>query len=578
MAAEKSILGLPFNFFFANTAAGMVLTDFRGKIITANNAFAKLVGLRLSDIDGKDFLDFIPADKSQRNQDVRDTLANIVENTQQRYLTETSLSHSSGQTLSTLFSAALAEDNTGRPLCLMLTLLEMPAANYRHHSLTQATASAAPAHEPDPDTAWYDAVTGLKNQLFFQEQLRHAIPRAEREAKKLGVLFLDLDRFKELNDSFGQQAGNQLLKDAGARIVNFVRKSDTVARLGGNQFAILLEGLDKAEPISSVAQKLTGVFAAPFLWQGEDVYLSASIGISIFPEDGIDGDRLIKNAESAMHQTKREGGNAFQFYTRELNTKAMQRVTMDRELHRALKHSEFVLYYQPMVDISGGQVTCLEALLRWQHPEKGLLPPLSFIPLLEETGLIIPVGDWILRTACRQIKALQNIGFSQLRMAVNVSARQFSQKDFALNLGSILRETGLNPQSLELEITESVLIQDSDKSWKILEAIAAQGISIALDDFGTGYSSLSYLKRFPIHTLKIDQNFVSGVPKKRDDVAITNAILALAASLGLKVIAEGVETTEQHAFLRDRHCDELQGFLFSRPMPADELGLWMQKR
>ncbi len=575
MADEESILSLPFKYFFTNTAVGVVLTDFRGKILVANPAFAKLVGRRSPEIDGQDFLNFVPADKKQ---DARNVLDGLVADTHQRYLTKTSLSYSGGQVLSTLFGAALALDNTGRPLCMMLTLSEIPADHIRNHRPTRAPITEKNANESDPHLAWYDTVTELNNHLLFQEQLRHAIVKAEREGKKLGILVLDLDRFKELNDSFGHQAGNQLLKDAGARIVSFVRKSDTVARFGGNQFAILLEGLDKAEPISSVAQKLTSAFVAPFLWQGEDVYLSASIGISVFPVDGIDGDSLMKNAESAMHQTKREGGNAFQFYTRELNTKAMERIKMDRELHRALKHTEFVLHYQPVVNITGEQVTCLEALLRWNHPEKGLMPPLSFIPLLEETGLIIPVGDWILRTACRQIKALRTKGFSQLRMAVNVSARQFSQKDFALNLSGILQETGLDPQALELEITESVLIQNSEKSWKILEAIAALGISIALDDFGTGYSSLSYLKRFPIHTLKIDRNFVQGVPKKRDDVAITNAILALAGSLGLKVVAEGVETIEQHAFLRDRQCQELQGFLFSRPMPADELGHWLKKR
>jgi diguanylate cyclase (GGDEF)-like protein/PAS domain S-box-containing protein len=573
MADEESILSLPFKFFFANTSVGMVLTDLRGKILAANPAFATLVGHRLPEIDGQDFLSFIPA---ARIKDVRGVLDALVSNTRPRYIGEMPLSHASGRTLTTLLGAALAQDDSGRPLGMTLTLLEFPADHDKNRA--PASAAAQSVNQTNALPVWYDSVTGLKNHLLFQEQVRHAITKAEREGKKLGVLVLDLDRFKELNDSLGHLVGNQLLKDTGTRIVSFVRKSDTVARIGGNQFAILLEGLDRAELISSVAQKLTSVFAAPFSWQGEDVYVSASIGISVFPVDGIDSGSLMKNAESAMHQVKKEGGNAFQFYTRELNAKAMARIKMDSELHRALKKTEFVLHYQPVVDISGDQVTCLEALLRWNHPEKGLMPPLSFIPLLEETGFITQVGDWILHTACRQIKALRNNGFSQLRMAVNVSARQFSQKDFALHVGGILQGAGLDPRALELEITESVLIQNSEKSWKILESIAAQGVRIALDDFGTGYSSLSYLKRFPIHTLKIDQNFVQGVPKKRDDVAITNAILALADSLGLKVIAEGVETKEQHAFLRERNCHELQGFLFSRPMPAEELGHWLRNR
>lgn len=465
----------------------------------------------------------------------------------------------------------------GRRLPLLLNLCPLHTSD---RDLWVGMVQSLAGHEVAEDSpaylTWYDPVTGLYNRALFQERLRHTIAKAERDAKKVGVLILNLDRFKRMNNSFGYQGGNQLLKDVGARIVAFVRKSDTVARTGSDQYAILLEGLDKAEYISMVAQKLIGAFAAPFLWQGEDIYLTASIGISAFPHNGIDSESLMKNSESAMHQAKKQGGNTFQFYTRELNAKAAERMKMDSDLHRALKRGEFVLHYQPMVNTTGEKVNCVEALVRWIHPENGLMPPLSFIPLLEETGLIVNVGDWILRSACEQIKALRASGYSNLRMAVNISGRQFSQKLFAQNLGEILQETGLDPQALELEITESVLIHDTEESWKILDAIAALGVSIALDDFGTGYSSLSYLKRFPIHTLKIDRNFVQGVPKKRDDVAIINAILALAENLGLRVVAEGVETEEQSAFLRERACHELQGYLFAKPMPVDELNHWLK--
>lgn len=472
---------------------------------------------------------------------------------------------------------ALHKDGRRLPVSLDLTPINMGdrrlwmgiIQNLSEHKAEQESALSL---------AWCDSVTGQNNRPLFQERLRHAIRRTEREGKKLGVLFLNLDQFKRLNDSFGYEAGDQLLKDAGARIADSVRKSDTVARYSGDRYTILLEGLDMAEHISSVAQKLIGRFGAPFQWRGQDVYVTASIGISVYPVDGIDGDSLIKNAESAMHQAKNDGGNAFQFYTQELNTRAVERMKLDSDLHRALKQCEFVIHYQPVVNIANTGVSCLEALVRWHHPEKGVQPPLSFIPFLEETGLIVPVGDWILRTACRQIKALRTNGYSDLRMAVNISGRQLLQKDFAQSLGDILQETGLDPRALELEITESVLIRDTEGSAKMLSSLVERGVSIALDDFGTGYSPLSYLKRFPIHTIKIDRNFIQGVPKKRNDVAITNAILGLAANLGMNVIAEGVETEEQLKFLRERDCHELQGFLFSKPMPAGELSHWLHNR
>jgi len=444
--------------------------------------------------------------------------------------------------------------------------------------LVQPVSGQTAAEEVPTYTAWRDPVTGLYTRILFQERLQHAVTKAERDGKKLGVLILDLDRFKEINDSFGREGGNRLLRDAGARIAAFLRKSDTIARFDGDHYAILLEGLDKAELAFAAAQKLIGAFAAPFSWQKQDVYLTPSIGISVFPVDGADGNSLIKNAQSAMHQAKKGGGNAFQFYTQALNTRAIERIKLDSDLRRALKHGQFVIYYQPLVNTTDGKVICLEALLRWNHPEKGLVPPLSFIPMLEETGLIEQVGDFVLRVACRQIKTLRNNGYSRLRVAVNISARQFSQKDFAANVGKILQEIGLDPHALELEITESVLLKNTQEVGKMLTSIAALGIRIALDDFGTGCSSLSYLKHFPIHTLKIDRNFVQGLPRERGDVAITNAIITLGTDLGLKVIAEGVETDEQHAYLRKQQCHELQGFLFARPMPAEDLDRWLHQR
>ena len=686
---EEHILSFPFKLFFANVAAGVVLTDLRGKILVANPAFMRLVGQRVEEVSGRNILNFIAPEK---NRDVRDMLDGLVADTHRRYKSETSFSHDHGQALRVLLKAASVQDATGRPLCMMFTVSEIsteqrgedmptrtsapsrvtdekclqildgipqtllfinqarhieginkhcesafgyakqelmnrpiealfpeltwqtPLPDTVHHAvrpllaihalhkngeripvlldlktihvgdrsfwmgLVQPLSGQTAAEETPAYPAWRDPVTGLYTQILFQERLQHAVTKAERDGKKLGVLILDLDRFKEINDSFGREGGNQLLRDAGVRITAFLRKSDTIARFDGDHYAILLEGLDKAELAFAAAQKLIGAFATPFSWQKQDVYLTPSIGISVFPVDGIDGNSLIKNAQSAMHQAKKGGGNAFQFYTQALNTRAIERIRLDSDLRRALKHGQFVIYYQPLVNTTDGQVICLEALLRWNHPEKGLIPPMSFIPLLEETGLIVQVGDFVLRAACRQIKMLRNNGHSHLRIAVNISARQFSQKDFAANVGKIIQEIGLDPHALELEITESVLLKNTEEVGKILASIAALGIHISLDDFGTGCSSLSYLKHFPIHTLKIDRNFVQGLPHERGDVAITNAIITLGTDLGLKVIAEGVETDKQHAYLRKQQCHELQGFLFARPMPAEDLDHWLHQR
>lgn len=459
---------------------------------------------------------------------------------------------------------------------VMLDFISIDNKNQRDwvinvHILAETTAR----EDATSYVSWYDPVTRLYNRVLFHERLGHAITRAEREKNKLGVLILDIDRFKQLNDSYGYEAGNHSLKRVGDRIISCMRKSDTIARLGADQFAILLEGIDKSDGVSIVARKLIDGFSDPFSVKNEDIYLTASIGISVYPDDGLDVESLMKNAESAMHLSKKEGGNGFHFYTREMSTRARERIIIDRELHHALNREEFVLHYQPMIDASEKKTITLEALLRWNHPDKGLIPPLTFIPLLEELGLITQVGNWILRTACRHIKSLQRNGYEKLRLAVNVSARQISQHDFVNDLKMILQETGMDPKALELEITESVLIQNTDKSEKILESVAELGVSIALDDFGTGYSSLAYLKRFPIHTLKIDRNFVKGLPDKRDDVAIIDAILVLARSFGIKVVAEGVETIDQQQYLANHQCHQMQGFLFARPMPAEELDRWL---
>lgn len=463
-----------------------------------------------------------------------------------------------------LFGATLVRVKEGAPPCLMFCAQEIPGTRAEDFI-------ASPSVSRNP-------MTGLFTREMFLEHLKHAVSRAEREVKKVGVLVLELDRFGEINYSFGHEDENEFIKDIGGRLTAFLRKSDAVARLDSDCFAILLEGLGKPEHALAAIKKILDAFTAPFLRQAQDVYLTPSIGVSLFPEDGLEGGGLVKNAQVAMRIAKKEGGNTFQFYTQEINNRAIQRIKLDSELHRALQHEQFVLHYQPLVSATDGRPVCLEALLRWNHPERGLVPPMSFIPLLEENGLIEQAGNLVLRMACQQIKALPLNGLNHLRVAVNISARQFMQKDFAATVEKILGETGANPRALDLEITESVLLRDTDDVGRILSSIVALGVRIALDDFGTGCSSLSYLKHFPIHALKIDRNFVQGLPGQQGDRAITNAIITLAKDLGLKVIAEGVETNEQYAYLREQQCHELQGFLFSRPLPADEVGAWLNKQ
>lgn len=476
-------------------------------------------------------------------------------------------------------TAVHAMHKSGYKIPLLLDLKPMHFDNgFYWLGIAQNPASEKLIDEAGKSSYWRELASGLYNRMLFQEQLGHAIKRATREDEILGILLLSLDRFNQLYESVGPEMGDQLLAEAGTRIAEFVRKSDCVIQMGENRHAILLEGIKQAEHISIVTQKLSNAFLPPFKCNNGEVFISVSIGVSVFPVDGGDAEQLIKNAESAMHQVIQEGGSSFLFYTPALHSRAMERMQMENELRRALKNEEFVVHYQPILNADGDRITCLEALVRWNHPQKGLVPPAAFIPLLEETGLIAPVGEWVLRSACQYVNKLRSNGHAKLRVSVNLSARQFMQQDFIGTLKSILQETQVDPQALDLEITESVLIKNTDENWETLKAVAACGVSIVLDDFGTGCSSLSYLKRFPIHTLKIDRNFVKGLPDQRGDMAITDAILVLAMKLGLRVVAEGVETQAQLDYLRSRDCHEMQGFLFARPMPMAEVGPWLQRK
>ena len=424
----------------------------------------------------------------------------------------------------------------------------------------------------------YDVLTKLPNRALFRDRLERAITRSQRAENMVALMLLNLDRFKIVNDTLGHVAGDQLLLAVAERLQECVLEDDTVARLGGDEFAIVLEGVDDAEDAASVAHKILDVFAIPFFLAGHETFVTPSFGISVFPLNGDGPDSLLKNANAAMYRAKERGRNNYQFYMLEMNARSLDHLRMETGLRHALERNEFLMYYQPKVDLHSGAIVGMEALLRWNHPERGIVSPLEFIPLLEETGLITPVGEWLMRAACLQNKAWCDLGFPPLHMAVNLSARQFQGNNLAQNVATVLAETGLDPELLELEVTESMLMDDPESTVDILHQIKAMGVlRINLDDFGTGYSSLSYLKRFPVSAVKLDRSFVSGLPDDEEDVAIAVAVIAMAHSLKLKVIAEGVETTRQLDFLRQHQCDEIQGFICSEPVSAEEFLLLLQQ-
>ncbi|MHB9094264.1 MAG: putative bifunctional diguanylate cyclase/phosphodiesterase [Eubacteriales bacterium] len=418
--------------------------------------------------------------------------------------------------------------------------------------------------------AYHDPLTDLPNRILFNDRLSLALAHAHRNKEMLSVLFLDLDRFKLVNDMLGHVMGDSLLKEVADRLAEHVRESDTIARLGGDEFTLLLPQIGHEEDAAKIAEKILRAFQQVFFIGGHEFQITASIGLALYPNDGQDAETLMKHADTAMYRAKEQGRNNYQLFTHSMNAKILERLAMESSLRHAIEREEFLVFYQPQVNTDTGQIKGMEALVRWQHPERGLIAPAEFIPLAEDTGLIVPIGERVLRTACAQNKAWQDSGFPPMRVTVNLSACQFQQGNVVETIARILKETGLDPHWLELEITESVIMQDIDYTIKTLNDLREMGIYIAIDDFGKGYSSLNYIKRFPVHTLKIDRSFVGDIIKNPEDAAIVTTIIVLAQNLKLKVIAEGVETAEQLDFLKRRHCVEMQGFLFSRPVPVEE--------
>ncbi|MBA2619960.1 MAG: EAL domain-containing protein [Acidobacteria bacterium] len=455
-------------------------------------------------------------------------------------------------------------------------LEEMVAA--RTEELRREIVERQRAEEKVNRMAYYDSLTNLPNPALFKDRFTHELGKAGGERKMSATVFLALDRFKNINDTLGHAAGDELLRGFAERLAGCIRKTDTAAYFGGSEFALLATEVSSAEDCAKIAQKIKNSLQKPFACGGQELFITASFGISLAPVDGEDCQTLLKNASIALHRARQNGGDDYQFYTADMHERALKSLSLENNLRRALERGEFVLHYQPQISAATGKMTGTEALVRWVHPELGMIPPLEFIPIAEATGLIVPLGIWILQTACAQNAAWRRAGFPALRVAVNLSLRQFQQSNLVETVSRVLAETGLESQYLELELTESLLMNNAEQTIETLRDLRNLGIKISIDDFGSGYSSLAYLKNLPIDTLKIDRAFVTDIATEANDAAIVKTIITLSRNLGLKTIVEGVETEAQSKILAALGCDEMQGYLFSKPLAARALETFLSER
>jgi len=542
---------------FENNLAGVYHAELDGTIFECNESCARILGFHSPD-------DLLASDLTNPwlEPSERDEQFQRLQTDQMLTQTETCMRKADGTPVWIMQNLNLVMDDDGRSY-VAATMFDITARRL--------------AEEQVAYQANYDALTGLPNPSLLHERLVKALEQAGRNRRRVAVAFLDLDHFKTINDTLSHRVGDQLLQLVAYRIQNSLRDYDTVARMSGDEFTVILSNVKSREDAGHIAGKLLGTIAEPFLLDGRELFVTTSIGLAVSGDDGDDAETLLRNADLAMYRAKELGRNTFEFFGQLSGEKVAERFALENDLRRALQRKELALHFQPQIDSITGQVHCMEALLRWFHPERGLVPPNTFIPIAEEAGLIIPIGEWVLEEACRQAESWRTGRGWNLRVAVNLSPRQFHQKDFPEVIARILKSTGLPPQYLELEITESNAMQNPEMAIKTLAELKSMGLRIAIDDFGTGYSSLSYLRRFPIDALKIDQSFVRDIESNENDAAIVSAVIAMAHKLRLVVIAEGVETEPQSVFLREQQCEQMQGFLFSRPKPIEDLDEFMRQ-
>jgi diguanylate cyclase (GGDEF)-like protein/PAS domain S-box-containing protein len=543
-----------YRLLFEGNLAGVYRTTEDGRILDCNESFAQIFGYR----SREEVLSLPAWDFYLTAEDRKTSLARLKE---RKSLTnyEQCLRRKDGSHVWVLENGNLIEGQDGKPGIIEGTIIDITERKR--------------AEEKVKHLAFHDSLTGLPNRLLFSDRLRVGMVHANRYREKLAVLFLDIDRFKVINDSLGHSIGDELLRRIAERVGGCIRQEDTIARLGGDEFTVLLPGIAKEEDAATIANKILEAVRLPFFIEHRELFITTSIGVTLYPDDGADPETLVRNADTSMYRAKEQGRDNYQLYAPAMNSRALERLSLESRLRQALQNRELVVYYQPLIELATGQIRGAEALLRWQHPELGLVPPGDFISIAEVSGLIVPIGQWVLRTACAQASAWQKNGYP-LSVAVNLSSRQFQQADLVFQVTEALQQANLSPASLDLEITESNAMQNAELSISALWDLKNLGLSLSMDDFGTGYSSLNYLKRFPIDRIKIDQSFVRDVTRDPDDAAIAAAIIAMAHSLKLTAVAEGVETEAQLEFLRAQKCDEMQGYLFSPPIPAaqfDEL-------
>ena len=543
---------------FQNSSEGVTITDANGTILTVNPAFTKLTGYTEAEVAGKN-----PNILSSGRQD-----ATFYQSMWQQL---NNCGHWAGEVWNRRkngeFYAEWLSINTS---------YNPDGTAHRRVGLFSDITQRKQSEELIWRQANYDTLTDLPNRSMFYDRLAQAIKKADRAKLSVALLFLDLDHFKQVNDTLGHDKGDELLKDATGRLHRCVRDTDTVARLGGDEFAIILCELVDIDTIERIAEDILQSISQPYALADDQLaYVTASIGVSLYPRDSDKIDELLKNADQAMYAAKDHGRNCHRYFAQSMQEAAQNRLQLTTDMRRALGDNQFLVYYQPIVEIVTGKLVKAEALIRWQHPTRGLVNPVDFIPFAEDCGLIVAIGKWVLHTACAQTMAWQEQGLEMPQITVNVSARQFNEGNFQDVVREVLDETRLPPESLELEITEGMLMHDIEKAVSTVQALWKVGVHISEDDFGTGYSSLNYLKKFPIHTLKIDRSFICDMGENADDTALVKAIIAMAHSLHLKVVAEGVETKEQLAFLQEQGCHYCQGFLFAKPMPADAFAAYL---